>query len=327
MPVQIDEPNQMISTDIQQASEYLRNGKVVAIPTETVYGLAANIYDEKAVQQIFSLKKRPLFNPLIVHIGHSEALSELAQEVPDVALELAKKFWPGPLTLLLDKHPNVPDLITAGKKTVAIRMPNHSIALALLNQLDFPLAAPSANPFSRISPTNAEQVEAYFGNEIPMVLDGGKCARGIESTIIGFPDGLPTLYRFGALSHELIESVTGPLVIHTRSEKGPEAPGMLMKHYAPSTPSFLTHDVPAMLEKMAGKKIGCLLFDSKLPSFAVHAQMTLSASGDLDEAASRLYACLHWLDQQGVDVIILEAVPDLGLGRSINDRLQRASAI
>jgi L-threonylcarbamoyladenylate synthase len=317
----------MISLDIDKAAELLRHGNVVAIPTETVYGLAANIFHEQAVGQIFTLKKRPLFNPLIVHIGHVEALSTLTHAIPDVAMELANTFWPGPLTLLLEKKSSVPDLITAGKKTVAVRMPSHPTALALLNQLDFPLAAPSANPFSRISPTSAEQVDAYFGNEIPMVLDGGICSSGIESTIIGFPEGLPTLYRFGALSHDLIETVTGPLVIHTQADQGPEAPGMLMKHYAPRTPSYLTDDVSVLLEKMAGKKLGCLLFNTKLPEDAIDAQMTLSASGDLAEAARRLYACLHWLDQQGVDAIILEAVPDLGLGRSINDRLQRASSI
>ena len=208
----------MISTDIRQAAELLRRGNVVAIPTETVYGLAANIYDETAVQRIFSLKQRPLFNPLIVHAGSIESISDLTLNLKGVALELAKKFWPGPLTLLLEKKSEVPDLITAGKNTVAVRIPNHPTALELLNQLDFPLAAPSANPFSRISPTNAEQVEAYFGNEVSMILDGGQCKRGIESTILGFPDGLPTLYRFGALDHDQIESITGPLVIKTHSE-------------------------------------------------------------------------------------------------------------
>jgi L-threonylcarbamoyladenylate synthase len=317
----------MISSDIKKAAELLRRGNVVAIPTETVYGLAANIYDQNAVQRIFSLKQRPLFNPLIVHTGSIESVSDLTPNLHGVALELAKKFWPGPLTLLLEKKSRVPDLITAGKNTVAVRIPNHPTALELLNQLDFPLAAPSANPFSRISPTNAEQVEAYFGNEVPMVLDGGQCKRGIESTIIGFPDGLPTLYRFGALSHEQIESITGPLVIHTHSEKGPDAPGMLLKHYSPRTPCQMVIDVKAILNKKTGIKIGCILFNSQLPESVVHAQQTLSHAGDLVEAASRLYACLHWMDQQGLDLIILEKVPDLGLGKSINDRLQRASAI
>lgn len=316
----------MISTDIRQAAELLRRGNVVAIPTETVYGLAANIYDETAVQRIFSLKQRPLFNPLIVHAGSIESISDLTLNLKGVALELAKKFWPGPLTLLLEKKSEVPDLITAGKNTVAVRIPNHPTALELLNQLDFPLAAPSANPFSRISPTNAEQVEAYFGNEVSMILDGGQCKRGIESTIIGFPDGLPTLYRFGALDHDQIESITGPLVIKTHSEKGPDAPGMLLKHYSPKTPSQMVTDINAMIDKYTDIKIGCVLFNSHLPENAVHAQQILSHSGDLMEAASRLYACLHWMDQQGLDLILMEKVPDVGLGKSINDRLQRASA-
>ena len=316
----------MISSDIQTAANFLRQGDVVAIPTETVYGLAANIFNEDAVRKVFELKQRPLFNPLIVHIKNETELSMIAQNIPDMAMALARKHWPGPLTLLLEKSKLIPDLITAGKTTVAVRVPDHPITLDLLNTLDFPLAAPSANPFSRISPTDPHQVETYFGEQLPFILDGGICSRGIESTIVGFPEGIPTLYRFGALSHEIIEQTTGPLAMFIHSTANPDAPGMLKKHYAPRTPGMLTNNLLKTLNERTEKKIACLCFQSKLDDSRVQAQIILSKEGDLNEAASRLYACLHWLDQQDADIILFESVPDIGIGKSINDRLNRASA-
>ena len=230
-----------ISNDIAKAIEILNNEDVIAIPTETVYGLAGNIYSEKAIRKIFEVKQRPLFNPLIVHIHSTDQLEELVTDIPYNAKILAEKFWPGALTLLLKKKPSVPDLITAGKDTVAVRIPNHPITLQLLKELSFPLAAPSANPFNRISPTSAVHVERYFKHKIKMVLEGGACVNGIESTIIGFENNEPVLYRLGSIALEDIEAVIGSVRVHNKSENAPNAPGMLLKHYAPKTKTFPKH--------------------------------------------------------------------------------------
>ena len=197
----------IISKDISKAVALLNQEKLVAIPTETVYGLAGNIFSEKAIDSIFKTKQRPLFNPLIVHIPSIDYLETIVARIPEKAKLLAEAFWPGPITLVLKKKEVIPDVITAGKDTVAVRIPNHPTTLELLKQLDFPLAAPSANPFNRISPTSAEHVESYFKNDIKMVLDGGTCTSGIESTIIGFENDEPIIYRLGALALEEIETV------------------------------------------------------------------------------------------------------------------------
>ena len=184
----------IISKDIQKAIALLENEELVAIPTETVYGLAGNIFSEKAIKSIFDTKKRPFFNPLIVHISSVDELETIVSEVPEKARILANTFWPGSLTLVLKKQKYIPDLITGGKDTVAVRVPNHPVTLELLELLSFPLAAPSANPFNQISPTKPAHVERYFKNELKMVLDGGACTNGIESTIIGFENGEPIIY-------------------------------------------------------------------------------------------------------------------------------------
>ncbi|MBU3715280.1 MAG: threonylcarbamoyl-AMP synthase, partial [Ferruginibacter sp.] len=199
----------MITTNIELATEYLRKGEVIGFPTETVYGLAGNIFNTRAIGKIFSIKKRPSYNPLIVHIGNIDFLNEIVQEVPEKAKLLSEKFWPGPITLLLKKKDIVPKTVTAGKDTVAVRIPNHALALELLNQLDFPLAAPSANPFKSISPTRAIHVENYFKEKVPLILDGGACKKGIESTIVGFEKGDAVLYRLGSVSAEAIEQTIG----------------------------------------------------------------------------------------------------------------------
>ena len=182
-----------ITTDLFEAKKILEKEELVAIPSETVYGLAGNIYSEKAIKKIFQTKKRPLFNPLIVHIASTTKLKEIVSEIPEKAQQLADAFWPGSLTLVLKKNANIPDSITAGKDTVAVRVPNHELTLRLLQLLDFPVAAPSANPFGSISPTTAEHVAEYFPNDLEMVLQGGNCTNGIESTIIGFENNNPVL--------------------------------------------------------------------------------------------------------------------------------------
>jgi len=315
----------IISTDISKAVALLNNEELVAIPTETVYGLAGNIFSEKAIKSVFETKKRPFFNPLIVHISSVGLLPTIVHYIPKKAKRLADAFWPGPLTLVLPKQSIIPDIITAGKDTVAVRIPNHPVTLELLNQLDFPLAAPSANPFGSISPTTAEHVNDYFKDEIKMVLDGGSCQRGIESTIIGFEGDEPIIYRLGSTSIEAIEAIVGPIEIKNKTEITPEAPGMLDRHYAPSTLTILVDDISKAIQKYTDKRIGVLAFSKPTQHDAVAFQIVLSASTDLQEAASKLYDALHQLDKQDLDIIIAERFPDIGLGKSINDRLQRAT--
>lgn len=315
----------IISKDIQKAVALLTADKLVAIPTETVYGLAGNIFSEKAIYSIFETKKRPFFNPLIVHIPSKDYLNTIVSHIPEKAKLLADAFWPGSMTLVLKKKAIIPDLITAGKDTVAVRMPNHPVTLELLKQLPFPLAAPSANPFGNISPTKPEHVERYFKNDIEQVLDGGACTNGIESTIIGFENDEPIIYRLGALALEDIEAIVGKVAIKNKKEVSPDAPGMLDRHYAPSTKTILTETVANEIKKHANKRIGVLTFKTDLKDKTIDSKIILSQKGDLQEAASNLYNAMHELDHQNLDVIITEKFPEIGLGKSINDRLQRAT--
>ncbi|SDL85606.1 L-threonylcarbamoyladenylate synthase [Chryseobacterium taihuense] len=314
----------MITRDIQKAIEALQNDELIALPTETVYGLAGNAYNETAIKKIFELKKRPLYNPLIVHLHSKEQLKEVAKEIPEKAKILAEKFWPGSLTLVLKKRAHIPDLVTAGKDTVAVRVPQHLVALALLEQLDFPLVAPSANPFGSISPTSAKHVWNYFQENLPVILDGGDCSNGVESTIIGFQGDEAVLYRHGSVSVEEIEQVIGKIEIITRNDTTPDAPGMLSKHYAPKTRIILTENIENEIQENSGKRIGALIFKNQTKT-AIAYQEVLSAEGDLKEASKNLYAALHRLDAMDLDIIIAERLPDSGLGVTINDRLNRAT--
>lgn len=315
----------IISNEISKAIELLNQEQLVAIPTETVYGLAGNIYSEKAVKAIFEMKKRPLFNPLIAHFQSLEQLETLATEIPDKAYHLASKFWPGSLTLVLKKHKKIPDLITAGKDTVAVRIPNHPLTLELLKNLDFPLAAPSANPFGSISPTNAQHVYSYFKNNLPLILDGGDCINGIESTIVGFENDKPIIYRLGSLAVEEIENEIGSVQILNNNENNPTAPGMLSKHYAPKTDTFLTDNIEEIILKNKNKKIGVITFNKFIDDNSINHIEVLSKTSDFKEATSNLYAAMHRLDGMNLDMIIIEKFPDYDLGKSINDRLKRAT--
>jgi L-threonylcarbamoyladenylate synthase len=315
----------IISSDINRAIQILNSEDVVAIPTETVYGLAGNIYSEKAIKKIFEVKERPLFNPLIVHLHTIDQVRKVVTVFPDKAKQLAAAFWPGSLTLVLKKHASVPDLITANKDTVAIRIPNHPVTLELLKELDFPLAAPSANPFNRISPTKSTHVEAYFKDKITMVLEGGSCNNGLESTIIGFENELPVLYRLGSISVEEIEMVIGKIQINNKKDKAPNAPGMLAKHYAPKTKTHLVDDIDQFLKKQSSKRIGTLTLSKQMKSPNIICSEVLSADANLKEAASKLYAALHKLDAQDLDLIVIERFPNKGVGATINDRLERAT--
>lgn len=315
-----------VSDHIDLAVDFLTKNQVVAIPTETVYGLAGNIFSEEAIVSIYETKQRPHYNPLIVHVADIEALQDLVTTIPDKARLLADRFWPGPMTLVLKKNASVPDRLTAGKDTVAVRIPNHPVTLKLLRALPFPIAAPSANPFNRISPTTAEHVYQYFNTKIPMILKGGPCKKGMESTIIGFEKNEPVIYRLGSLSIEDIENVVGPIPIKNKKEKTPDAPGMLKKHYAPITPSILVDNISDILSDYKNQTIGVLTFTDSIDAPQVTHQEVLSSQGDFKEASSRLYSALHRLDASGVDLILMERLPDRDLGRAINDRLERAAS-
>lgn len=314
----------LIGTDIAKASELLRQGQLVAIPTETVYGLAANALDSAAVLSIFETKNRPTFDPLIVHADSLESVNRYVLDLPRAARTLAEAFWPGPLTLVLPKGPMIADLVTAGLPTVAVRVPQHPLTLELLRSLDFPLAAPSANPFGYISPTSASHVAAQLGTAIPYIVDGGECRVGIESTIIGFQDGRPVVLRLGGLPLELIESLVGKVATTLHSDSNPQAPGMLKSHYAPRKPLFLGSRAE-VLEALKVPGRGGLLFEGEAGSSDSTHGLVLSPGGDFREAAQHLFGYLRQLDAMPVEEIWAERLPDRDLGRAINDRLLRAS--
>ncbi|MDP4763890.1 MAG: L-threonylcarbamoyladenylate synthase [Salibacteraceae bacterium] len=313
-----------ISSDIAFAEKALTAGELVAIPTETVYGMAGNGFNESAVKQIFKVKNRPFYDPLILHTNSIEKLESWGLKIPEVLQPLAKAFWPGPLTLLIKKSAQVPEIITSGLDRVAVRIPSHATTLDLLSRLPFPLAAPSANPFGYVSPTTPEHVAVHFEGKIAMVLDGGPCNVGIESTIVGIENGKPTVYRLGGLSIERIESVVGKVQVNTSSSK-PSAPGMLSKHYSPNK-EIVTVDSITELRKIETRKTAFILFDLKkdVPPAKL---IQLSLTSDHDEAAQKFYDALrHWDNDESITRLVIERLPDFGLGRAINDRLLRAAA-
>ena len=311
-----------IGTDIQKAAELLKRGKLVAIPTETVYGLAGNAFNEEAVLSIFETKNRPQFDPLIVHSSGIEWIKEHVAEIPSLARTLMDEFWPGPMTLVLPKKTIVPDLVTSGLDSVAVRVPSHPMTQDLLRMLDFPLAAPSANPFGYVSPTTAQHVNDQLGDKIDYIIDGGECNVGIESTIIGFENGEITVHRLGGISVEEIEKIAGKVNVNTHSSSNPKAPGMLENHYSPTKPIILGN-INELLEAYSDKRIGILSYSV---SYNNSIQRILAPDNELKTAAKNLFAHLRWLDNQDIDVIIAEKAPENGLGFAINDRLKRASA-
>lgn len=309
--------------DIKQAIDVLMAGDVVGLPTETVYGLAGNAYDIEAITKIFTVKNRPTFDPLIVHTSSLDRVYEFVKEIPEQAQLLAKHFMPGPLTLLLPKKEIISDLVTSGLDMVAVRIPNHPLALELLQNLDFPLAAPSANPFGYISPTSAHHVDDQLGDKIKYILDGGECKVGIESSIIGFFDGEIVVLRKGGLAIEEIEAIVGKVRIEEHSSSNPKAPGMLKSHYAPRTRLLFISDLLLVESKM--ERISYLGFDKFHPNISLENQLLLSPTGDLSEAAKNLFAYMRLLDARGFDKIYTELLPEKGLGRAINDRIKRAT--
>lgn len=309
-------------TDLQLAKSLLEKGELVGIPTETVYGLAANALNGSAVARIFAVKNRPEFDPLIVHVPDLDAAHRYVERMPHQAHRLATYFWPGPLTLVLPKKSIIPDIVTSGMETVGLRCPDHILSRRLLQELDFPLAAPSANPFGYVSPTRPEHVAEQLGDNIPYILDGGECQIGIESTIVGFEGAETVIYRLGGLSLEKIESIIGRVRIQSHSSSRPKSPGQLTSHYAPSKRVILG-DIKELLQKYPSHCTGILSFSDDYNS--PH-QIVLSKDKNLEEAAKNLFTALRTFDKMDVDVIVAEEVPDTGLGRAINDRLRRAAA-
>jgi len=319
-----------ITSDISAAADALKRGELVAFATETVYGLGGVALWPETVARIFEVKGRPTFDPLIVHLPELSHVERYVTHIPPVARALADRFWPGPLTLVLPKVPEIPDLVTSGLGSVAVRVPAHPMALELLRQTGLPVAAPSANLFGRVSPTTAQHVADQLGDRIDWILDGGPCAVGVESTVLAVPDsGRPTLLRPGGVTVEEIEDLIGPVLTPGHqaqdSEAQPQvAPGQLPQHYAPTTPIVIAPD-GRHEEREHASRVGALAFQSCPDADRFAAIEILSPSGNLREAAADLFAAMRRLDALGLDLIIAQPFPESGLGRAINDRLRRAA--
>ncbi len=319
------EPEKNLADSIQQAATIIGKGGVAAFPTETVYGLGADVFQPDAVEQIFKIKGRPHYNPLIAHIFDIGQLKQLVTHIPEAAWRLTEAFWPGPLTLVLPKRQEVPDIVTGGHNTVAVRMPAHPIALEIIRRCGTPLAAPSANRFTCISPTTAQHVKEQLGEQCQVIIDGGSCRVGVESTVISFTGPVPTILRPGGVAIEEIEKIIGKVdLISTSSENdsGVESPGMMLNHYAPATKLRAFTEIP--VEYASQGDIGLLLFKPPEITFQGTVEV-LSNSADSKEAAANFFAALVRLDALGLREIVAEYAPDEGLGRAINNRLSKAS--
>lgn len=312
--------------NIDFATDLLLKGKLVAIPTETVYGLAANALNEKAVLSIFEAKQRPFFDPLIIHLPDIESIAKYALLGDKRLQKLAKAFWPGPLTLLLPKKEIIPNIVTSGLAQVAVRIPAHHLTLQLLNKIQVPLAAPSANPFGYVSPTEPAHVNSQLGDKIDYILDGGTCDVGLESTIVGIENDKVFIYRLGGLAIEEIEKIIGKVEIQINNSSDPKAPGQLKSHYAPKKPLFIG-DLEQLVKQHAEKKIAIICFGESDLSKENYILFNLSEKKNLKEAAINLFKYLRLADDSNAKIVLCERLPDEGLGRAINDRLKRAAAV
>jgi L-threonylcarbamoyladenylate synthase len=308
---------------IARAAALLRGGDVVAFPTETVYGLGADATNAAAVARVFAVKQRPSFDPLIVHLADATALGDVAVSCPAAARRLIERYWPGPLTLVLPKTDRIPDIVTAGLPSVAVRVPDHPVARQLIAAVGRPVAAPSANPFGYVSPTTAQHVAAQLGDAVPLIVDGGPCRIGLESTIVSFLAAEPVLLRPGAITLEMLTAALGSLRIGSDSPL-PTAPGQLPRHYAPRTPLVIVTDAAAIPPtKRAG---AALLSCGPTADTAGFAEVAaLSPDGSLEIAAAALFEKLRALDDARFRCVYAIAVPEIGLGRAIMDRLRRAA--
>lgn len=311
-----------IGNDISIAADLLSAGKLVGIPTETVYGLAGDATQEDAILQIFKTKNRPKFDPLIAHVSSIDRARELVTDIPDIIEQIMKDSWPGPLTVLLEKNNKVSDLLTSGSPRIAIRMPRHPLTLELLDSIDFPLAAPSANPFGYVSPTSARHVADQLGDKIDYILDGGSCQVGVESTIIGMDKKQLTVYRLGGVPVESLE-LYAKVKLHLNQSSNPQAPGMIKSHYAPSK-KIIVGQLASLIANSKVKEFGVISFQKNYPE--AKQCIRLSPTGSVEEAAKHLFDALRVMDDSDVPIIYSEWVPDHGLGKAINDRLKRAAA-
>lgn len=334
-----DEPDLI---EIRKAVEIIRKGGLVAFPTETVYGLGANAFDEDAVDKIFKIKKRPTSDPIIVHISDMEQLDTVVKTVPKLVCRLAERFWPGPLTMIMERNELVPSNVSAGLPTVAVRMPSHRISVALIREARVPIAAPSANIFSRPSSTKAQHIIDDFSNSVDMIIDGGDSTIGLESTVLDMTSVPPVLLRPGGTSMEELKQVIpdlkfGPKYIKIEESKASTSPGMLTKHYSPSAQLLLFKgQVDNVRENMrttiidlqeSGKKVGALLPSEDIPLFKdLNIEtVNLGSEVDLKTVAKNLFAGLRELDSLGLDVIFVRSLTSEGLGLAILDRMIRAS--
>jgi L-threonylcarbamoyladenylate synthase len=314
----------MPSADVSEAVRVLRRGGLVALPTETVYGLGADASNELAVRRIFAAKGRPSTHPLIVHVASADAARAWVAEFPPLAQTLAEHFWPGPLTLILKRSPRASDAVTGGQDTVAVRVPNHPLALELLGEFGGGIAAPSANTFGHVSPTTAAHVRSELGDAVDLVLDGGPCAVGVESTIVDLTSGAPRLLRPGGISKEQLESALRLAVLPPAAEV--RAPGMLASHYAPRAGLVLVATEAELFKAAeervkAGAKVAVL---STVPVPLPNGAVGYAVPADAAEYARQLYAQLRQLDEKGYDVIVAALPPEAGLGLAVRDRLTRA---
>lgn len=315
---------------IEEAASLIRRGELVAFPTETVYGLGADAFNARAVARIFSVKGRPQFDPLIVHVASREQARALWVSCPEMSRRLIEAFWPGPLTLVLPKTERVPDLVTAGLSTVAVRMPDHPVALRLIERAGCPIAAPSANRFGRPSPTTAQAVHDELGDAVARILDAGTARIGIESTVVACEGEVPVLLRHGGVPLETLESVVGRMAVGAAladRDHPAASPGLLARHYAPSTPLYLLDDPQALetVEEAALRPIGVLSLTPVSPRARFAQIEVLSPTGDLVEAASRFFQALRRLDGLGLHAILALPIPERALGRALMDRLRRAA--
>ncbi len=341
--VQVDQNNPQPAI-IERAASLLRDGQVVVFPTETVYGLGGDAMQTRALERIFAAKERPYSDPLIVHIADEEALELLTTSISERTRKLVQAFWPGPLTVILPANSRVPMLITAGFSTVAIRMPRHAVALALIRALGFPIAAPSANRFMHVSPTTAQHAMADLHGRVPLILDSGPCEVGVESTVLDLTSAVPTILRPGGVSLEALQHVL-PEVTYRKPTANKEAqeheaqiaPGQLLTHYAPSVPTFLFegsqeaihHAMLAEVQRRQaeGERVGMLIADEDVVIFANSGASiyALGSTHALEQVASRLYAGLRTLEAAEVQVILCRSFPEMGLGLAIRDRLRKAA--
>lgn len=304
--------------NLKRAAEILKEGGLVAFPTETVYGLGANALNPQAVSKIFEVKKRPYFDPLIVHLARAEEAKKYVKQWPALAEKLSQAFWPGPLTLVLYKNQLIPPIVTAGLPTVALRVPSHPVAQKLLIKAGVPVAAPSANPFGLVSPTRAEQVEETIGKEVDLILEAGPAPLGLESTVISLITEKPEILRLGSLSLEEIEKVSPGVKIARKKEIS--SPGQLKRHYATHTPLKIFRGQAIKEENAA-----LLAFFKKPKTSSFKEIKILSPKKDLKEAAANFFSFLYELDKKNYQAIYVEPVPEEGLGRAIMDRIRRAS--